>query len=87
MGKIKSRPVETGQRFNARLDVSEPSDDKQSPVFCLRHLQKGFSLPDCQTDEKVALVERLHKLCQLTWQELRQAPRKGFGYEIKLYSR
>lgn len=38
-------------------------------------------MPDCQTDEKAALADRLHEMSQLTWEQLRQAPKHGQGYE------
>lgn len=73
--------MEKGKRFSVPPDSSEPSDDKQPPVFCLRYLRKGFSLPDCTQDEKVAFADRLYEMSQLTWEQLRQAHKHGQGYE------
>lgn len=67
--------------MGVRADTSEPTDEKQPPIFCLRWLQKGFSTSDCTTDEKAALAERLVEMSCLTWEQLRQAPRHGQGCE------
>ena len=51
------------------------------PKFCLRQLRNGFSLTDCEKEEKVAFADRLYELSRLTWAQIMQAGRHGQGYE------
>lgn len=71
-------PVAT---LGTRREPTVPSSDDEHPVFSLRHLQAGYDLRACTKDEKAALADTLYKLGQLTWAELRLAPRHGVGYE------
>jgi len=38
-------------------------------------------LSDCNTEEKAAFADTLHKLSQLPWVQLKQSSRHGVGYE------
>jgi hypothetical protein len=81
--KIKSKEPSNGQRIVQPHHVqSFPNPDLEPPVFCLRHLDRTHGLNSCDKDEKAALASTLHKLSQLTWSQLRLAPRHGVGYEI-----
>lgn len=78
--KIKrTRPANRG-RIKAP-PVKSISSDAVNPIFSLRHLDKNFSLTKCTKEEKAAFADTLYKLSQLSWQELRQAPRHGLSYE------
>lgn len=51
-------------------------------MFCLQHCRcKGYSLPDCERDERAAFASTLDRLSQLTWNQIRNAPRHGSGSE------
>jgi len=78
--KIKRTRRASGRRIKDPVLTSISSDAAQ-PIFSLRHLDKNFSLTKCTKEEKAAFADTLYKLSQLTWQELRQAPRHGLGYE------
>jgi hypothetical protein len=52
-----------------------------APVFCLRHLADGWKISDCERDDQAAFALTAEKLSQLTWQEIRSAPRHGLGTE------
>jgi len=41
----------------------------------------GYGLDSCEVNEKVALAHKLHELCQLTWNQIINAPRHGMGSE------
>lgn len=41
----------------------------------------GYSVDCCDKEHRAALASRLFKLSQITWLEIRQAPRHGFGSE------
>jgi hypothetical protein len=51
------------------------------PKFCLRQLRNGYSLVDCEKDEKAAFADRLYELSRLTWAQINQAGRHGQGFE------
>jgi hypothetical protein len=77
---IRKNPPDKGQRIR-------PTDDKipppklDYPVFCFRHIQKDYSISHCEQNEKISLLERLHTLSLMTWQQIRQAHRHGLGSE------
>lgn len=58
-----------------------PNFDKQPPAFCLQHLDSSHSLENCTSDEKVALVNQMRLLSQMTWLQIKGAPRHGAGSE------
>jgi hypothetical protein len=51
------------------------------PKFSLELLQKNYCLSRCTQTEKIALIERLHELSQLTWQMIMQTDRHRQGCE------
>ena len=78
--KIKKRPPDRGRNIVARID-NEPLPEQQPPLFSLRYIDREFCLSACNKDEKAAFADTLHRLSQLTWSQIRQAPRHGLGYE------
>lgn len=81
MKRFKPKPLEKGNRIQPPTDDSEPPDDQQRPKFCLEHVVDDFCVTDCTKDEKAAFASRLREMSRQTWQQLRQAPRHGQGYE------
>ena len=57
--------------------------DKLPPVFSFEYMQggTGYSVDCCNRDHRAALSARLFKLSQMTWLDIRQAPRHGLGTE------
>jgi hypothetical protein len=45
-------------------------------------MRRGFSVEDCEKDERAAFALRLYELSRKSWAELRQMPRHGQGWEI-----
>jgi hypothetical protein len=83
MAKFKGKDPKKGKRIAQPPPLpSTPNYDLEPPVFCFRYLDKTHGLDSCDKDEKAALVSTLYKLSQLSWRELRLAPRHGVGYEI-----
>lgn len=78
--KIKRPPIGKGNIVKAH-ETPELSPDDQPPIFSLEHLTKDYCISSCTDEEKVSFVDHLHRLSQLAWKELRQAPRHGLGYE------
>lgn len=82
MPKIKGKEPRKGKRIAPPIPLpSTRNYDLEPPVFCFRYLDKIYGLDSCDKDEKAALVSTLYKLSQLSWRELRLAPRHGVGYE------
>lgn len=80
MGKIKRPEDLSSERLkNARLP--NPNWDQHSPIFCFKHLQKDYDIPDLQQADQAALVNQLRTLSKLTWQDIKQSGRHGLGTE------
>ncbi|PRY46966.1 hypothetical protein CLV58_10130 [Spirosoma oryzae] len=79
MGIKKPQPT---QGKNVKVTTTSiVSPDIKHPVFCFRYLVKGFDLEQCEEYESVALIKHLYNLSQLTWEEIKLAPRHGMGSE------
>lgn len=73
------------QRAAGRIKTAEnvkPTPNQLVPKFSFEHLRKTHCISNCEKDEKVALIDRMHELSQMTWQQIQQAPRHGQGCEI-----
>lgn len=56
--------------------------ETRGPSFSLHRLERGkYGLEGCSKDQKSAILDALLRRSQLSWRELRQAPRHGLGYE------
>ena len=66
-----------------RSEEATPDPDRLPPVFSFEHMRagNGYSIECCQDDQRAALALRLFKLSQITWLQIRQAPRHGLGSE------
>lgn len=83
MGKRFNPPKAKGGKHIAAPAITvEESPQKQHPAFCFQHLRKSYCLSKCEQEEKIAFIERLHTLSQMTWADIHHAPRKGLGTEI-----
>ncbi len=83
ISKIKGKDLGQGKRIaQPQYIPSDTNYDLEPPVFCFRYLDKTHGLDGCDKDEKAALASTLYKLSQLSWSQLRLAPRHGVGYEI-----
>ena len=81
-GKIKNKHQEEKSKHLAVQNKSEPSPESLPPIFSLRYLNKEYCLSKCEKDEKAAFADTLHRLSNLTWAQIKAAPRQGLGYEI-----
>lgn len=57
------------------------SSESEHPIFCLKNIQKEYCLSKCQRDEKAEFASTLHKLSQLTWNQIRHSDRHKSGCE------
>lgn len=83
MGKKKGFKASQnkGKKFQARTS-QQKTPEQQPPYFSLRYMNNKFCLSLCETKEKAAFADTLHKLSQLPWAQLKQQNRHGLGYEI-----
>lgn len=68
-------------KIKRKQSANTPNYDVEFPLFSFQYLDKTHGLDSCNKDEKAALVSTLYKLSQLSWKDLRNAPRHGVGYE------
>lgn len=57
------------------------STEQDTPVFCLRFLQKGFSFKDCDDEAAMAFIAKAYELCQIPWAKINGSSRDGMGSE------
>jgi hypothetical protein len=62
--------------------AAEVNHEKSTPRFCLRHLVNGFGVSALETSGRAAFAVALEKRAQMTWQEIKQAPKHGLGTEM-----
>lgn len=79
-GKIRAKAASGGSRIGAPQNASTTAQIEH-PVFCLRHLQKGYDIADCNPEQRAQLIEKLRMLSRITWAETRNAHRHGLGSE------
>lgn len=80
MSRIKGGRHNLGPRLGSVATTGRPSI-LNYPVFCLRHLQDGYDVVDCQHDDQRQLVTKLRRLSRLDWSQVEQADRHGNGKE------
>jgi hypothetical protein len=78
--KLQSRKGDDGKRIKATQENQTPYQFDY-PIFCFRHIHRIYGLEQCTANEKSALIDRLYKLSQLTWQQISITQRHGFGFE------
>lgn len=71
----------SGKNIAASEQTRAISTKQQKPIFSLYYLEKSHCLSNCTKEEKSAFADTLHKLSQLTWNEIISSPRHGVGYE------
>jgi hypothetical protein len=72
---------DSNQRIPHPSSSQNPSPAQQKPIFSLYYLQKSHCLSDCDKEQKAAFADTLHKLSQLTWNQIISSPRHGSGCE------
>jgi len=81
--RLRKRGAISGSRIKVNDSASSPGENPDSlpPIFCLRYLSKEYCLSACEKNEKSLFADAIHRLSQLSWRQLRHAPKDGVGYE------
>jgi hypothetical protein len=78
---IKKPKVKEGKNFTAKNDAPTYSQFDY-PIFCFKYLHQGeFGVESCEVHDQAALLKRLNKLSQMSWQQINTAQRHGLGWE------
>lgn len=76
---IKPRKQEKGVIRPTRSD--EPSPDSLFISFNLKHVTGRYCLTRCDKNELSAFAKKIHRLSQMTWAQIKAAPRHKLGTE------
>ena len=78
---FKATPT-TSKKFTPHPSPQVPSEQCH-PHFSLQYISNNnkFCLSSCEDKEKAAFAERLYRLSQMTWAQIRQQDRHKLGYE------
>jgi hypothetical protein len=79
--KIKRLEPTKGRRVLPHETGERRSTDHRRPIFSLENMVKTHCVSACEKDDQAALAQKLYEMSQLSWNDLRQAPRHGQGYE------
>ncbi|HHH3217552.1 TPA: hypothetical protein ACPY7G_003640 [Morganella morganii] len=69
VGKIKLGPESSG------------NSDLKHPKFSFCYLQRSHCISNCQKDEKVGFADKLCRISQLSWRQIKAENRHGLGFE------
>lgn len=82
MAKSRGRaPVRNANAQPLAPPAPAPDYDRQTPKFCMRHLQPGFGVSDLDEAGRAAFAVALERRSRMTWSEITLAPRHGLGIE------
>ena len=81
MSKLKHRAPGQGKNIKTRTSESV-NPDTLHPAFGLTHLRGDYCVTRCKDEEKLALIDRLYKLSQLTWIQIKCSDRHTYGCEV-----
>jgi hypothetical protein len=56
------------------------------PVFCFQFLQRGFTIDDCNQQQRAVFIKRICDLSGLKWSQIQIEPRDGIGAEKMPYA-
>ena len=87
MGSKKNK-IKGKNRANQSNRLNLPSHqtnkvnyDKEHPHFSFRYLQGNYCLTKCDENHQASFARKMHKLSQMSWQEIKQCGRHQLGFE------
>jgi hypothetical protein len=79
--KLRRPKPDKSKFINAAAVEGKRDFDRERPTFCLRYIDPDFCITACGTEDKANFAEKIRRMSQMTWVELRTAPRHGMGAE------
>ena len=78
----KAQPTQ-GKKFSLSKSAETAKVDynREKPTFCLRYVDPAYCITACNKDDKAAFAERIRQLSTMTWNQIINADRHGFGRE------
>lgn len=76
--RIRKVDANQGQRILATISSERP--DEQHPTFSFEYLE-DCDLRHIDKKHLVSLIGTMQMLGQMTWQQIKQSPRHGLGFE------
>lgn len=84
MSKKRSNRIIAPVQNTGKLTVgpqSQKNSDLKKPKFSFCYIEKSHCITKCQSDEKAGLADKLYRLSQLSWAEIKQQHRHKLGFE------
>jgi hypothetical protein len=84
MANFKGAKPNSPKFGTSKSSQSAPIDnDRLPPLFSFEFMRSGngYSIDCCDDEHRSALASKLFKLSQMTWLNIRNAPRHGLGTE------
>jgi hypothetical protein len=79
--RLKQRSPDKGKKVGISETEVKRDYDRERPTFCLRFVDPNYCITACDTEDKAAFADKIRRMSQMTWVELRMAPRHGMGSE------
>ena len=83
MGKrsIKRVKAKESERIKSPPERQSINYDKEKPIFSFYNIVDSHCITVCQDDEKKSFINKLVELSNLTWKQIKFAPKHGLGFE------
>jgi len=79
--RIKNRKFEAGKQLKSRQPIGATTNKNQKPHFSLEFVVSGHCITDCEKSDRASFANKIRMMSQQTWQQLRNAPAGGLGFE------
>lgn len=83
MTRFRKPKVNKGKKLSisGSAETAKPDYNREKPIFSLKDVVPDYCITLCNKDDKAAFAERIRKLSTMTWNQIIQADRHGFGRE------
>lgn len=83
MGKrITQNNIKKGKKISApSIDERTINHDESHPCFSFKYIQSQRHIDNIDSNKKSDLLSRFCKLSELSWKEIKNSQRHGFGIE------
>jgi hypothetical protein len=79
--KTKPRNIDHGKRIGVNEAEVERDYDRERPTFCLRYVDAPYCVTHCEKQDRAAFADKIRRMSQMTWRDLRMADRHKMGSE------